>query len=50
MPPFPKGDHQPPAYDKSVNQDVLICWMAYKEAKALIEGPSAPVAEPPLPK
>jgi eukaryotic-like serine/threonine-protein kinase len=50
MPPFPKDDHQPPAYDKSVNQDVLICWLAYKEAKALIEGPSAPVAVPSVPK
>ena len=29
-------------------KDVLISWMAYKEAKALIESPSAPVDEPPL--
>ncbi len=50
MPPFPKDDHQPPAYDKSVNQDVLICWMAYKEAKALMEGPSATMAVPSAPK
>ncbi len=50
MPPFPKDAHQPPAYDKPVNQDVLICWLAYKEAKALIEGPSATVAKPSLPK
>jgi serine/threonine protein kinase len=42
MPPFPKDNHQPPAYDKSVTQDVLICWLAYKEAKALFEGSSAP--------
>jgi serine/threonine protein kinase/uncharacterized protein YjgD (DUF1641 family) len=41
MPPFPKDDHEPPVYDKSVNQDVLVCWLAYKEAKALIEGSSA---------
>jgi serine/threonine protein kinase len=50
MPPFPKDDHQPPVYEKPVNHDVLICWMAYKEARALIEDPTAPVAEPAVPK
>ena len=42
MPPFPKDGHQPPVYDKPVNQDVLVCWLAYKEAKALIEGSTPP--------
>jgi eukaryotic-like serine/threonine-protein kinase len=40
MPPFPKDDHEPPVYDKPVNQDVLVCWLAYKEARTLIEGSS----------
>jgi tetratricopeptide (TPR) repeat protein len=46
MPPFPKDPHQPPVYGKPVDLDTLICWLAYKEAKALIEGPAAPVPQP----
>jgi serine/threonine protein kinase/tetratricopeptide (TPR) repeat protein len=46
MPPLPTDESKPrPAY-----HDDLICWLAYKEARALIEGPSAPVAEPSRPK
>jgi tetratricopeptide (TPR) repeat protein len=48
--PFPQDQHQPPVYRKPVDPDTLICWLAYKEAKTLIEGKPAPVAEPTLPK
>jgi eukaryotic-like serine/threonine-protein kinase len=50
MPPFPKDERKPLLDGKPVFHEVLICWLAYKEAKALIEGPSAPVAEPSVPK
>jgi serine/threonine protein kinase/tetratricopeptide (TPR) repeat protein len=50
MPALPQDESHPRVDGQPVHQDVLICWLAYKEAKALIEGPSAPVAEPPLPK
>jgi tetratricopeptide (TPR) repeat protein len=50
MPPFPKDERKPLVDGKPVFHEVLICWLAYKEAKALIEGPSASVAEPSAPK
>jgi tetratricopeptide (TPR) repeat protein len=50
LPPLPKDESKPLVDGKPVSHDVLICWLAYKEAKALIEGPSAPVAEPSAPK
>jgi hypothetical protein len=47
MPPLPKGEGKPlgPA-----DHDTIICWIAYKEAKALIEGPTVPLVEPSQPK
>ena len=48
MPPLPK-DERTPIVDGASHDD-LICWLFYKEAKALIEGPSAPVAEKSEPK
>jgi len=50
MPPLPKDETKPLVDGKLVSHDYLICWLAYKEAKALIEAPSAPVAIPPLQK
>jgi tetratricopeptide (TPR) repeat protein len=50
MPPLPKDESKPLVDGRPVTHDDLICWLAYKEAKALIEGPSAPVAEPSEPK
>jgi hypothetical protein len=38
MPPLPQDESHPLVDGQPVNQDVLICWLAYKEAKALIEG------------
>ena len=38
MPPFPKDERKPLVDGKPVFHEVLICWLAYKEAKALIEG------------
>jgi serine/threonine protein kinase len=38
MRPLPQDESHPLVDGKPVNQDVLICWLAYKEAKALIEG------------
>jgi hypothetical protein len=37
MPPFPKDERKPLVDGKPVFHEVLICWLAYKEAKALIE-------------
>jgi tetratricopeptide (TPR) repeat protein len=50
MPPFPQDGHKPLVEGKLVNHDYLIWWLAYKEAKTLIEGKPAPVAEPTIPK
>ncbi len=46
MPPLPKDEGKP----MIAIHDNLIWWLAYKEAKALIEGPAAPVAGPPASK
>jgi len=45
MPPLPKDDSNPLLDGKPASHDVLIWWLAYKEAKALIEVPSPPAAE-----
>jgi len=50
MPPLPKDEGKPFVDGRPATQDDLIFWLAYKEAKALIEGPSAPVAGPSAPK
>jgi tetratricopeptide (TPR) repeat protein len=39
MPPLPKDDSKPIVDGKSFDCDLLVLWLAYKEAKALIEGP-----------
>ena len=49
-PPLPKDESKPLVDGRPVFHDVLIWWLAYKEAKALIEGPSAPNVEPSVPK
>jgi serine/threonine protein kinase/tetratricopeptide (TPR) repeat protein len=38
MPPFPTDEQKPLVDGKPVFHEVLICWLSYKEAKALIEG------------
>ena len=39
MPPFPKDERKPRVDGRPAFQnEFLICWLAYKEAKALIEG------------
>ena len=50
MPPLPKDESKPFVDGRPAYHDDLIFWLAYKEARALIEGPSAPVAEPTGPK
>jgi serine/threonine protein kinase/tetratricopeptide (TPR) repeat protein len=50
MPPLPEDESKPLVDGKPVSHDVLICWLAFKEAKALVEGPPAPVAVPSVPK
>jgi tetratricopeptide (TPR) repeat protein len=50
MPPLPEDEHKPHLDGRLVDQNVLIWWLAYKEAKALIEAPSAPVSEASAPK
>jgi tetratricopeptide (TPR) repeat protein len=37
-PPLPKDESKPLVDGKPASRDMLICWLAYKEAKALIEG------------
>jgi serine/threonine protein kinase len=50
MPPLPKDESKPLVDGRPAYKDDLICWLAYKEAKALIEAPSAPVSITPLQK
>jgi eukaryotic-like serine/threonine-protein kinase len=50
MPPLPKDESKPLVDGKLVSHDVLICWLAYKESKTLIQAPSATVAAPSAPK
>jgi tetratricopeptide (TPR) repeat protein len=50
MPPLPKDESKPIVDGNPASHDALIRWLAYKEAKALMDGPSAPVAEPSLQK
>jgi hypothetical protein len=45
MPPLPKDESKPFVGGRPAYHDELICWLAYKEARALIEGSSAPIAE-----
>jgi serine/threonine protein kinase/tetratricopeptide (TPR) repeat protein len=50
MPPLPSDEGKPLVDGKRASHDVLICWLAYKEARALIEAPSAPAAGASIPK
>ena len=50
IPTLPTDEHIPLVDGQLAKHDALICWLAYKEAKALIEGPSAPVTMPPVQK
>jgi tetratricopeptide (TPR) repeat protein len=42
MIPFPQDENKPLFKGDTASHDVMISWLAYKEAKALIEAPSAP--------
>jgi eukaryotic-like serine/threonine-protein kinase len=44
MPPFPKDETKPISDGRLASHDKMICWLAYKEAKALIKAPSAPLS------
>jgi eukaryotic-like serine/threonine-protein kinase len=50
MPPFPKDERKPLFDGKPVFHELLICWLAFKEAKSLIDGAPAPFAMPSVPK
>jgi tetratricopeptide (TPR) repeat protein len=39
MPPLPKDESKPIVEGKPFDRDLIVRWLAYKEAKALIEGP-----------
>jgi tetratricopeptide (TPR) repeat protein len=41
MPPLPTDERKPLVDGQLANHDVLICWLAYKEAKSLLKGPAA---------
>jgi WD40 repeat protein/serine/threonine protein kinase/tetratricopeptide (TPR) repeat protein len=41
IPPLPQDGRKPLVDGKPVSHDVLICWMAYKEAQALLSEPAA---------
>jgi eukaryotic-like serine/threonine-protein kinase len=43
MPPLPEDERRPYVGGGLFNRDVLIWWLAYKEARTLIEAPSGPV-------
>jgi WD40 repeat protein len=44
MPPLPQDDAKPLVDGKPVSHDVLFCWLAYREAKAMLNEPA--VAKP----
>ena len=50
LPPFPKDDNNPVVPGKRFDPDIVLMWLACKEAKALIEVPSVPIAQPSPPK
>jgi tetratricopeptide (TPR) repeat protein len=50
MPPFPKDERKPVLDGKRAFHEVLVCWLSYKEAKALIESPLAPFSAPSAPR
>jgi tetratricopeptide (TPR) repeat protein len=50
MPPLPEDESKPLVDRELASHDDLIWWLAYKEAKGLLAGPAAPVAEPPAAK
>ncbi len=50
IPPLPKDESKPLVAGETLSHDVVIGWLAYKEAKALIEGPPAPGVDPSVPK
>ncbi len=41
MPPLPKEESKPSIDGRAFDHDLLIWWMSYKEAKALLGGPAA---------
>lgn len=41
IPPLPADERKPLVDGKLANHDVLICWLAYKEAKSLLNKPAA---------
>ncbi len=41
MPPLPKDESKPLVDGKPVNHDVLILWLAYKEARTVLNEPAA---------
>jgi tetratricopeptide (TPR) repeat protein len=45
MPPYP-GDENKPTVDPDRNHDELICWLVYKEAKALVKGVAKATNQP----
>jgi hypothetical protein len=41
MPPLPKDDSKPFVDGRTLSQNYPMCWMAYKEAKHLLDEPPA---------
>jgi WD40 repeat protein/serine/threonine protein kinase len=41
MPPLPAHEREPDVEDNLAGKDMLICWLAYKEAKSLLNEPTA---------
>jgi hypothetical protein len=46
MPPFPKDEGKPLVHGQPLSHDVVIRWLAYKEAKALLQGAPEPATLP----
>ena len=43
MPPLPQDESKPLVDGQLASHDLLICWLAYKETKALFAGPALDV-------
>jgi len=50
MPPLPKDENHPVVFGKAFDGDLTVTWLAYKEAKALLEGPAAQIDAPSVSK
>jgi hypothetical protein len=41
MPPFPQDEKKPTLKGTAASHDVMICWLAFKEAKVMLDNRTA---------